>query len=277
MDTALLKTFLVLADTKNFTIAASRLHKSQSTISLQIHRLEKILNTKLFFRDNRNVILTGDGEKLLPLAKKILEEEEEILSLFKNDELVGEVSFGVPEDIASTYLPKILQKFVRTHPKIHLNIHCELTKYLYDKFINNQFELVIIKQDPKNKYPNSLELLEEELVWVGVDHSISSLHVIPLVLSPSPCVYRNIGISTLNDEKIRWRAAFTSPSFAGTLAAVRAGLGITVMPRNLVPEDLVVLDDLPPLEQSQIALVIKEPANQATKAFADYVCEHIIS
>lgn len=276
MDNTLLKTFLVLVDTKNFTEAARLLHRSQSAISLQISRLESLLGKTLFVRDNRNVSLTLEGEQLIGYAKQILNLEKELLHHFHQPLLTGEVTFGTPEDLATVYLPAILASFRESYPGILLNVHCEFTMPLLKGFDSSAYDLVLIKQDPQNPHPRSKEVWKEPLVFVAGKEMPHFKEPLPLILAPAPCVYRQRAIDALNKEGIAWRIVYTSPSVTGTLAAVQAGLGISVLPFDMVSKSLEVLKDLPTLKDAQIALLMQENASTAVKALADYVGSHII-
>ena len=280
MDTVLLKSFLVLTKTKNFTKAAHHLCRSQSAISLQIAKLEQMLGKSLFIRDKRNVTLTLEGEQFLGYVHKILHIEEEMMDFFQKPSIKGEVTFGTPEDFATAYLPTILGNFVETHPEILLNVHCEFTMELLKGFESQRYDLVLIKQDPQNPHPRSEEVWKEPLVWISnkdAFHFNSKKESLPLVLAPSPCVYRQRAIDTLNKEGIRWRIVYTSPSLAGTFAAVKAGLGVSVVPFNMIPKELQIIRGLPTLKDAQIALLKQENVSEAGTAFAIYVVNHIIS
>lgn len=280
MDTILLKSFLTLAKTKNFTKAAHQLYRSQSAISLQIARLEEILGKSLFMRDKRNVTLTLEGELFLGYAQKMLKLEEEMMHHFQKPSIKGEVTFGTPEDLATAYLPNILGNFVEAHPEILLNVHCEFTLDLLKGFDSQWYDLVLIKQDPQTPHPRSEEVWKEPLVWVSnkdIAHFNWKLEPLPLVLGPASCVYRKRAIDTLNKEGIRWRVVYTSPSLTGTFAAVKAGLGISVLPFNMVPKELQVVRTLPALKDAQIALLKQEHISEAGAALGTYVIDHIIS
>lgn len=280
MDSFLLKTFIVLAQTKNFTHAAKKLHLSQSAISLQIARLEALMGQILFIRDKRNVRLSLEGEQLLGYAQRILNLEEEMFAHFHQPPLVtGEVCFGTPEDLATVYLPNILANFMGCYPKILLNVSCEFTMHLLKGFDSRQYDLILIKQDPANPHPKSEEVWKEPVSWVcrkgERTFKWSKEEILPLVLAPAPCVYRERAIEALNKEGVRWRIVYTSPSLTGTVAAVKAGLGVSVLPRDLTTKDIQVMRDLPPLKDTQIALLKQEPASEATKALAKYIIKNL--
>lgn len=280
MDTMLLKNFLTLAQTRNFTKTAEKLYRSQSAISLQIARLEGMLGKALFVRDKRNVSLTLEGEQLLGYAQQLLQIEEEMMRHFQKPSIQGKVTFGTPEDLATAYLPTILANFVEAYPGILLNIHCEFTMDLLKGFDSQSYDLVLIKQDPQNPHPKSEEVWKEPLVWASKKEGLSfnwRKEVLPLVLAPPPCVYRQRAIDTLNREGILWRIVYTSPSLTGTLAAVKAGLGISILPVDMIPKELQIVRELPSLKDAQIALLKQENTSEAATAFATYVANHIIS
>lgn len=278
MDTLLLKTFLAVAKTRNFTKVGKQLYCSQSAVSLQMARLEDLLGKKLFKRDQRKVSLTLEGEELLAYAEQILTLEQEMLNHFQEPCLSGEVTFGTPEDLATAYLPHILGNFAHQHPGIVLNVHCEFTLNLLKGFDLGFYDLILIKQDPQNPHPQSEVVWKETLVWVGRKSQAQidkEKKAVQLVLAPAPCVYRQRAIDSLNRAGIPWRIVYNSPSLAGTLAAVKAGVGVSILPSNMISKELVMIKTLPSLKDAQIALLKKEKISLAAKALADDVASSL--
>lgn len=284
MDLEFIKSFVVLAETKNFTVAAKKVSRTQSAISLQVKRLEQELGKSLFIRNNRHVELSADGEIFLSYAKQLLTLQQEVVNRLKHPEEAGEVRLGTPEDFATAYLPDILGRFAAEHPMIALTVHCELTIRLQEGFENGLHDLVIIKQDASLGYPNAQKLWSEPLFWVSSASRLRDLQLkknldqeIPLVLSPAPCVYRKRAIDALNEVHQRWRIAYTSPSMAGAIAAVKAGLGWTVLPLHMIPKGLIGLKDplLPLLKDTEWALVIQPNAPIAVYSLANYIIKHV--
>jgi DNA-binding transcriptional LysR family regulator len=89
---------------------------------------------------------------------------------------------------------------------------------------------------------------------------------VPLVVLDAPCLMRTAATSALDRAGVPWRVAFTSASLAGTWAAVKAGLGVSVRTPFGLPADLCALDaqdaDLPPLPQLGLALYRSEPESE---------------
>jgi DNA-binding transcriptional LysR family regulator len=280
MDEFTLRCFLAVVETGSFTKAAQEVKRTQSAITQQMHNLEKALGKKLFNR-GRQMSLTKDGELFLPYANKIFSLHLEMLDRFKHPELEGEISFGLPEDFAALFLSDVLTDFSRLHPRILLNVECDLTLNLFERFKKGAFDMVLVKMSRPEDFPNGVEVWSEPLEWVGKSDYVSSLETsqpIPLVLSPEPCVYRASALKALEKAGIRWRIVFTSPSYAGIVAAVNAGMGITTFPRTMIPEKLEVILDhtlsgntLPVLPDIHVSLLKQTDKNECIQSLEDFL------
>jgi DNA-binding transcriptional LysR family regulator len=291
IDIGLLRTFIILSDTQSFTQTAKRVYRSQSAVSMQIAKLEELLDCALFVRDKRNVKLTIDGERLRNHASKIISLSDNLINQFIHEEVVGHINFASPEDFATNYLPDVLADFVKSHPRITLNVNCDLTLNLVKDFEKGKYDLIVIKQESDRAFKEAKPLLREELVWVGHDSNLQEITFLkskkqiekkhgyfPLVLSPSPCVYRKEALEALDKAGVEWKIVYTSPSFAGATAAVKAGLGFAVFPRKMVPDNLVVYEfsrGWPKLKNAEICLLAKHESSPAIDSLINYVIERI--
>ncbi len=274
LDTGLLRTFVVLAETLSFGRTGAQVGRSQSAVSGQIARLEAALGVRLLERDTRNVALTVEGEQALGPARAILAEAEALVARFRGGDVAGEVRFGSPEDFASTYLPGLLADFVGAHPAVELHVTCQLTLPLYQDWQAGGQDVIVVKQDPRRPFPGADPLWREPVVWAaraGFDWR----GPVPLVLSPAPCVYRARATTALDGAGMGWTVAFTSPSFAGAVAAVRAGLGVMPMPQGMRPEGLIDMTGLPGMAEAELALLVRPRAGAAARALAAFVAGRV--
>lgn len=276
IDTITFQSFIALAETGSFTKAAARVGRTQSAISQQMTKLENLLGKPLLVR-GKSVGLTPEGEVFLGYARQIFALHSEAIDRFKTPELEGEVRFGLPEDFASVYLSEVLADFSRIHPRILLNIECDLTLNLFGRFKKKEFDLVLVKMNRPEDFPNGLDVWSEPLRWVGAPALIDAKKPVPLVLSPQPCVYRAAAIGTLEDAGRSWRLVFSSPSYAGTIAAVKAGMGITVMPHTMIPPELEAIDEplLPQLADTHVSLLKHRADNPAVNTFEGFVLRRL--
>lgn len=258
LDLDLLRCFVTIAETGSFTRAGERLGRTQSTISLQVKRLEDQIGRAILARTPRSLALTPEGERLLGPARQLLRLNDAALAELFEPDITGRVRLGVPEDFATAHLPAVLAAFAEAHPLVELEVTCDLTLNLLDRFHAGAFDLVLVKREPSEAL-EGVRVWREPLVWVARDQlAASGLDCVPLVVSPEPCVYRKRAIAALEAVGRKWRAAYTSTSLAGSQSAVNAGLGITVLPREMVPPYLMAITDdpgLPPLPDTEIALI----------------------
>lgn len=276
LDPTLLRSFVAIADAGSLTRAGERLRLSQPTISLQVKRLEQALGCRLLERSPRSLSLTARGETLLGYARRILALSEEALLRLAEPGVTGTVRLGTPEDFATTHLPGVLAAFARAHPGVALEVTTDLTLNLIGRFGAGEFDLVLVKREPSGA-AEGVRVWREPLVWAcagPLADAFAREAPLPLVVSPHPCVYRRRAVRTLERAGRIWRIAYTSTSLAGAQAAVRAGLGVAVLPKEMVPPDFLVLDEAagaPDLADTEIALTLATPATPPAERLAQHM------
>ena len=273
LDLDLVRTFVTIAGTGNFTRAAETLRRQQSTVSLQIQMLESTLGQKLIERTPRAVRLTSEGETFLGYARRLLDLNDEVVSRITEPNMQGVVQLGTPEDFATRHLPEVLARFTQAYPAVALEVTCDLTLNLLDRHRKGAFDLTLIKRERAAAEPGGIRVWREPLVWVTSDRDWSVEGVLPLVVSPTPCVYRKRATEALDKARRNWRIAYTCGSLAGSLAAVRAGLGVTVLPKDMVPPGLHAIDGrtLPDLKDTEIALLHRERLSIPARRLMEHV------
>lgn len=273
LDTALLKSFIKIAETGSFTQAAEIVGRTQAAISLQIKRLEEVVGKTLLERANKKVTLTADGETMVAYARRMLAISQELKNRFDEPDIEGELRLGTPEDFATAYLPQVLARFARSHPHTQLNVQCDLTLHLQEGFDRGEYDIVLLKQKPAT-ITEGVMVWHKPLVWVSGGIVPEEDTVLPLVLAPQPCVYRKYAFESLDKVHRQWRVVYTSPSLAGTIAAVKAGLGVTVLPKDMVPEGLSVLEPengLPELPHTEMTLLLRDNLSKAATMLAKHI------
>ena len=273
IDLQTLKSFLAVASSGSFTRASEAMGRTQSAVSLQIRRLEEITGKTLFDRSHRKATLTPEGEIMAGYARRMMQISTELKSQFEEPDVTGEVRLGTPEDFATLYLPQVLGRFARSHPNAQLSVRCDLTLNLQEGFHKNELDIVLLKREAGSTR-QGMRVWREPLVWASADATNTARSQIPLVLSPSPCVYRKRALESLDHAHRPWRMVYTSPSLAGTLAAVKAGLGISVLPKAMLTEGLRVLGadhSLPDLPDTEIALYTRKGASKACLKLAEHI------
>lgn len=259
IPTDLMRSFVTVIDMGTVTRAAAALGRSQPAVTLQMQRLEELLDHRLLAWDGRRTRPTPTGERLLRFAREILRLNDEAVDSLAQSTISGHVKIGTPNDFATTFLPRVLGRFADRHADVSLEVVCELSRQLIDmlRAQPNNLDIVLAMQ-AERPAASAQNLWKEELTWVGsTGQALSSRRPLPLVAYPEGCVYRRRLTRALDDSGIPWRVVYCSPSLAGLQAAIISGLGVTVLARSTVPEGLQMLDSagiLPALAPVTIGL-----------------------
>ncbi|MTJ80271.1 MAG: LysR family transcriptional regulator [Telmatospirillum sp.] len=257
LDLDLLRCFLAVAETGGFTAAADRVGRTQSAVSQKISRLEGVLGCRLFDRTSRSLALTADGERLMGPARRMLEVNDETVRQFVTPRVVGRLRLGVADDFIPHQLPRLLARFTRACPGLSLELttamSCELLSLLED----GRLDLAIAKRD--GTMQRGRIIWREPLVWIAAeDFVLDPARPVPLVSLPPPCTYRGTMLKALDAAGRASTIACTASSLMGIQAAVKGGLGVTVLGRCFVAEGLRILgprDQWPALPMTEIVLL----------------------
>ncbi|GIH20146.1 LysR substrate-binding domain-containing protein [Rugosimonospora africana] len=265
-DPEQLRTFLAVAQSLSFTQAAASLGIRQPTVSQHIRKLEQAVGRPLFIRDTRTVTLTADGEMMAGFARSILAAYEPAVGYFTGSGLTGRLRFGVTDDLALTSVPKILRDFQQLYPRIALELTVSQSVTLSRRVESGHLDVAFVKYNTGERHGRLVR--RDRLVWAGVEGTrVQFDRPVPLIVYQAPSLSRSTGVQALEEAGIAYRVTCTVRGVNGVLAAVRAGLGIAIFARSLVPEDLV---ELPPTsglpELGEIDLVLLTNPRAATGA-----------
>jgi DNA-binding transcriptional LysR family regulator len=276
LDLELLRSFVSVVDAGGFTRAGERVHRTQSTVSQQIRRLEETLGYPLLHRNGKQVALTERGERLLSYARRILALAQEARDAVARPGSEGVVRLGIPEDFAAYRLTELLSDFARARPGLRLDVRSGISVPLRRALERGELDLALFKRDAGER--GGIAAWPERLQWVTsqkqpVDFNRDPL---PLVMSEQGCLYRNRMIHAMEAAGRAWHMAYTSPNVFGIQAAVSVGLGVSILPDVAIRPDHRVLtgaDGFPPITNTEIALVAAPNASPATRKLAEVLVE----
>jgi len=274
----LLRSFVTVAEVRGFTMAGQLLGRSQPAISLQIKRLEELIDATLFIRGGPQLELTQVGERMLTYANRILTLNDEALAELARPTITGRIRFGIPSEFATALLPKVLGRFTQTYPAVTLEIKCDLSENLVAQQ-PGQYDLILaLRDDPSRDSPSFMGA--DELVWVtSARHDTHLQSPLPLIVAPPPCLYRARALKLLRENGRRWRIAYTNQDLTGIQTAIEEGLGATVLAQKTVPPSLRVLPfstRFPRLGKIGIHLVYnRHNSTETVLKLADYVSANL--
>ena len=273
-DANQLRTFLGVAQTLSFTQAAAALDLGQPTVSQHIRKLEEAVGRPLFIRDTRSVTLTADGEAMAGFARNILAAHDQAASYFTGSGVSGRLRFGVTDDLALTPVPRILRDFRQLYPRVDLELTVSQSGTLQRRVESGHLDVAFVKQAVGDRHGRLIR--RDRLVWAGLPGTQVNLDApVPLVVYQAPSITRAQAVQALERAGIPYRVRCTARSILGIAAAARAGLGLAVFARSLVPGDLVELPaggGMPALGEINLVLLGRPgPASEAAKALASAI------
>ena len=256
IDLNLLVILDALLSEQHVTRAAERLHLTQSTVSQQIRRLEDAVAYQLLDRDQRRVVATAEGERLLAYARRILALHEEAADVLINQQSDGVLRLGVPEDFAAERLMPLLSAFVVAYPRVRLEVTSGLGPELQRQYRGGEFDVLLVKQ--MGDSDDCVASWPEPLYWVdSLSTPALGRDPLPLVAFPVGGLYRNDMLHHLERAGWRWRIGYSSASLASVCSAVAAGLGISLLPERVLQPGHRILgpeSGLPPVHGVRLAL-----------------------
>lgn len=169
MDLQNIKTFILASKLLNFTKVAEELNYAQSTITIQIQRLEKELGFPLFERIGKNIYMTDGGRAFLPHAESIvhsMQKSSEIGHDIKN--MKASIRVGILESLLFARFPSVLSKLKNEFPNLEIIVKIGQTVELHELLKNDKIDILYVSSS-LNTDTNikCLYQKEEELVFVG--------------------------------------------------------------------------------------------------------------
>lgn len=263
LDLDLLRTFVAVADLNTFAAAAAAVCRTQSAVSQQMQRLEQLVGKELFARHGRNKLLTEHGIQLLGYARKILRFNDEACMALMFSNLQGVLTLGASDESADTILPFLLNRISSVYPKLALDVSVKRNAFMVEMLNAHEVDLVVTTHRPGQFDCLTLRTSPTHC-YCAAEYVLQKGEAIPLVLLDDPSPFRDMVISTLNEANIPWRLAYVASTLPAVRAAVKAGLGVTARPVEMMSPDLRVLgqsDGLPALPDTEYLLCHNPASN----------------
>lgn len=274
LELDVLRTFVAIAETGSFTLAANAVFRTPSAVSMQIKKLEETLGVSVLSRDARSVSLTQDGEILMGYARRMLALNREAVSKFIVPDIAGVVRLGSPDDYGEQVLPNVLKRFAQTHPCIAVDVTIDQSANLRRRMGERQLDITLFTVC--RNLPSEAEiLLTEPIVWAGAKGGSAHMREpLPLSIWEEGCAWRADALEALGREGRDYRIAYMSAHTAGQRAAILADLAVAPLPRSFIGEDIVALgpeEGLPLLSNYNLAMIVAHDASAPVLAAAEHI------
>jgi len=283
IPTDLLRTFLAVIDLKSHTRAAEQLGRTQPAISLQMKKLQELLDAALLVKDAPTQT-TEEGELVATYARKMIALNDEMVLRISKREGKGKIRLGIPNDYADHFLPKLIPRLKESGHDFTFEVVCDLSHNLLQGLRNGIYDIVVA-MTPDGPAEGAFMTWKEPLTWVG--HVNDTLATKPgeqmrIVCYPEGCLYRRAMLTALQREGQGYELVYTSPSLAGIEAAVGSGFGNTVLARRIVPPKLQMLDpalNLPRLADVVVGIYLSADKKRSpvAESFAAYFADAFLA
>ena len=240
LDITTLRSLVAVADQGGVTRAASALNLTQSAVSMQIKRLEDMLDLKLMDRANRRVSLTASGEQLVGYARRMLDLNDEVVGRLTEETYEGELVLGVPHDIVYPVVPRVLKSLNAAFPRVNVQLRSSSTVRLREALGKGEVDIILTTEQGVGEGGETLT--EMALRWTGAPDGVAWKRR-PLRLAfCTCCIFRPIVLRKLDEAGIDWEMAVESEDDRAVEAVVSADLAIGALLENSLPPYLEAIN-----------------------------------
>ena len=246
MDLNYLKTLKVISESESFSDAAGKLGYTRSTITSQVHQMEKEFGFTLFEQFGKRMYLTSEGKAVLPYVDNILRSYRQILS-YGSDE-AGTLRIAMPETLLMNRINSVIRAFREKMPGIDLQIQTKSCYEMISMLKSDSTDIAIhydvgekdpdILQKPIAHYPlilfGSAQMSKEDRDFQTPDQ-IKPFGIIDIEVDG---LYRHSLDKTLREKHITLQRGMVLGSIAAITECVKMGLGISILPDFAVEDEL---------------------------------------
>lgn len=284
MELIYLQTFREVAVRQSFTRAAEELGYAQSSVTMQIQKLEKTYEVKLFERYGRGLRLTSAGEELLKIAIQMLDlYQESKEKLAKQGG--GTLSIGTIDSLAAYFLPTWIQHIRQQYPDLAIRLQPDREALIINKVREGEIDIgLILENKPSDPTLGWIKIKEEPLVLIAnPNHPLAALSNIQLeqlngvewIMAEDSCNYRIMLEKVLRTHGISYRIGLELGNPEAIKRCVRVGSGISLLPKMAAEEEiqrgeLVVLPFAHPDIRLDLHMVI-HPKKWMSHALLDFI------
>lgn len=271
-----MRSVVSISEAGSITKAAKMLGLSQPAISSQIKRIEHAVGGSIFQKSANGSETTELGKLVLTQARKILEANDQLLLLRGTTSDDASVRLGL-SNVYSQRMLEVMSKAEMANINIYADNSAEISKCLADGFIDVGIFLGMVDMPPDSAI-DIVAQRDDEVTWVrSRDFTLSPGAPVPLLTWPGQIMH-DLMIQALNRKGMVYRIAFSSPDYHARIDAAKAGVGLTLLPKRLVPEPLMAANEyyLPPPGTPKIFLCARAGFREKNRKLIDQLQEKLL-
>ena len=254
-----MRALVAVADAGGVTRAAGFLHLTQSAVSMQLKRLEEVLDVQLLDRSGRSVSFTASGDQLLGYARRMVALNDEAVLRLTAQEYTGTLRLGVPHDIVYPAIPQVLKQFNAVFPAIRILLESSHTSVLKEMFAKGACDVILTTETTLGA--GGMTLAERPLHWIGAPGG-AAWRQRPLSIAYGRlCTFRPLVVAALDAADIPWQIIMETDNDSAIHATVSADLAVYTAIEGTEPQQMARIDHggaLPDLPVQLINLYTSE-------------------
>jgi DNA-binding transcriptional LysR family regulator len=250
----IVRTVVEIAESGSYTKAGERLLLSQPAISAQIKRLQTLIGGQIFEKTANGLKPTAKGELILVQARRILESNDQILSLGGAVRDARPVRVGLSNVYAEQFCAlhtRWMNGFAEP-----ISVHCDESSELARCLADGYIDIACMLRPPPGFV---VEEWDEPFVWARAPHFVLSPGAPIPIVSLIQDVSSSVAVEALERAGLAYRIRFESPDLYARVAAVAAGMGLMALPSRNLPTSLVVAKEyyLPALQSPKAGICVR--------------------
>ncbi|MBU8582165.1 MULTISPECIES: LysR family transcriptional regulator [Bacillus] len=244
-----LKTFVTLAEVKNFTKTAELLLMSQPSVSMHIKNLEKEFQTKLFERSPKYLKITPTGEILYDRAKQMITIYEQTRQdiLDHHNSIKGELKIGASFTIGEYILPSLLFDLQKEYPELELKAVIGNTEEIVQSVRLYKVDIGLIEGQTNEKELSVHAFMQDELfITASSNHPLAAKQDVTMAdLQNQTWVTREVGSGTreylnhvIRSNGLKVKSFLTISSNQGIKETLMTGIGLSLLSESVIERDV---------------------------------------
>ncbi|AYW46563.1 LysR family transcriptional regulator [Tetragenococcus koreensis] len=242
-----LRIFKTVCEEESITKAAEKLFMTQPAVSKAIHELEDTLNISLFDRISRKIYLNETGKLFLPKVITLLDLYDNLEQDVQALETAATINIGSSITIANFILPQAIVVFERTHQKTPTKVIVANAKKIEEMVYNNELDLGLVEGVISNDELVNIPFSSYQLAVIcSPEHPFAFKEMIDinhltqerLLLREKGSAIRDVFDSALLLHNLRVSPEWTSINSQALIRAVKQNIGISVLPKILIEEEI---------------------------------------
>lgn len=242
-----LRVFLAVVDSGSMSGAARALYIAQPSVSGAVAELEAHYGALLFERIGRRLVITPAGERLAGYARRMLSLSEDMEAVMRSGADSLRVCLGASVTVGVCVMSGLVRTLTDACPGVDCQVQVENSSDIEARILHSELDMALVEGSIKRPEIVSRPVMRDRLVLVEAPNgalqgrsrvALRDLAGLPFLLREQGSGTRALFEQALDAQGIDIRERWTCVSAQSIVAAAREGLGLTVISRRLVEQDI---------------------------------------